>query len=756
MSLNKEKLAEARRKLREQSRKLREAEQLAGGSDGYGRHREDAAARSRAKSTAGREIGPLPKIVNSERRAKALASLRVYCETYKAEKFYLAWSEDQLTVIRILEQCAREGGLFAIAMMRGGGKTELCKAAIEWAILGGLHSYLMLIAANDKLAKRILRDIKRTFATNPLLLEDFPEVCFPLRRLGNINNRAAGQTLNGQPTLIIWTDDEIRLPTVAGSLSSGAMIQTVGLTGSVRGANETNSQGGSMRPTFVLIDDPQTRGSAGSITQTGDRSDTIMGDILGLVGPTDELAAVMPCTPIYPGDLACQYTDRGQHPEWQGVRMKMIYQFPKNLPKWQEYSDLKADAMRRSGVSEARRIGNQFYEVNRLEMDEGAAVAWPAQIRKGTLSAIQTAMDLYLRDPRNFMAEYNSEPEEEMQLDELKQLSEDDLEKKFNTIARRVVPRECNLLTAFVDIQAEILYWKVCAWSDKFGGAPIDYGTFPEQPHANFKASNPPKKLSDLFPLKTAIYSGLAKLIPWLLAQSYKPDGTDSGQTIRLCLIDARYETQQIHDFISRSPLKALLHASMGRGVRAGDKPMSEYNIDRGDRAGLNWIIEAKNRAKGLYVSFDANFWKSFVVSGLMAPPGSPGSIYLFGDKLHQHRLLVPQLLSEFRVQTAGRGRKLEEWKMRPGKTENHLFDALVGCAVAANVCGLQWSASGEPLLGSTEEKPIRLSELQRAKILQTDIPRVEVDEMPLNHLEIPEKAIKLSDLQRARKRHYS
>jgi hypothetical protein len=64
----------------------------------------------------------------------------------------------------------------------------------------------MLIAASDKLAKRILRDIKRTFATNPLLLEDFPEVCYPLRRLGNINNRAAGQTLTGSLTVFSYND----------------------------------------------------------------------------------------------------------------------------------------------------------------------------------------------------------------------------------------------------------------------------------------------------------------------------------------------------------------------------------------------------------------------------------------------------------------------------------------------------------------------------------------------------------------------
>jgi Terminase large subunit gpA, endonuclease domain len=674
----------------------------------YETKKEKAAQREREKSERGREIGPIPEVVNPERRAEALASLQTYCETYKRERFYLAWSDDQLAVIAILEQCAREGGLFAVAMMRGGGKTELCKATIEWVILSGLHSFAMLIAATDKLAKRILRDIKRTLATNPLLLEDFPEVCYPLKKLGNINHRAAGQTVNGEPTNIIWTDDEIRLPTIRNSLASGSMIQTVGLTGAFRGANEGDDKGGSMRPTFVLGDDLQTRSSAGSVTQTGDRSDTIMGDILGLVGPTDALSMVMPCTPIYPGDLACQFTDRNRHPEWQGIRMKMIYEFPKNMQKWREYEDLKNETLRRAGSKEARKVCNDFYIENRLEMDEGSRIGWEGRVTKGSVSAIQTAMDLYLRDPHNFMAEYNTDPEEDMQLVELKQLTEEDLAKKLNTLPRRVVPRNCNLLTAFVDVQQEILYWVVCAWDEKFGGAPIDYGTFPEQPHDNFRAADPPRKLSHMFPGKAAIYQGLNAFIPNMLAQSYQIEGSDLRLPMRLCLIDARYETQQVHDFISRSPLKTLLHASMGRGIKAGDRPMSEYTKQPGDRVGLNWIIELKNRAKGLYASFDANFWKSFVVNGLLAPPGVPASIYLFGDKIYQHRMLVQHLLSEYRVSTAGRGRKLEEWKNRPGQTENHFLDGCVGAAVAASIAGLQWSsatAAGMPVI--QEPKPV-------------------------------------------------
>lgn len=469
-----------------------------------------------------------------------------------------------------------------------------------------------------------------------------------------------------------------------------------------------------MRVTFVLIDDPQTRGSAGSVTQTDDRADTIMGDIMGLVGPLDQLSAVMPCTVIYPGDLASQFTDRVQHPEWQGERMKMLNAFPTNMKLWQEYWDVRAEAMRRGGNAHGRKAGNEFYEANREAMDEGAEVAWKGRVKKGDLSALQSAMNQYLTDPRNFMAECQNEPKVEQKTGELVQLTEEDLAKKMNTLDAGVVPRDCDLLTAFVDVQQEILYWKVCAFNGRFGGASIAYGTYPEQPHDNFKAGSPPVKLSSLFPGKFAIYGGLTKLIPDLLGRGYRRSGSESNMTVRLCLIDARYETQQIHDFIARSPLKALLHASMGRSVKAADRPMREYKVESGDRAGLNWIIEVKYRAKGLYVSFDANFWKNFVVDGFLTPAGAPDALYLFGDKIYHHRQLVHHLLSEYRIETAGRGRKLVEFKMRPGQTENHWLDGLAGCCLAASVCGLNPSPSGDPMPDDAN-KPIRLSDLQKS-----------------------------------------
>ena len=98
-----------------------------------------------------------------------------------------------------------------------------------------------------------------------------------------------------------------------------------------------------------------------------------------------------------------------------------------------------------------------------------------------------------------------------------------DLAGKLNGLPRGLVPRDCSRLTAFVDIQQEILFWTVCGWSDRFGGALVEYGTFPAQPIAVFTAANPPAKLSAAFPgrePRACIYAGLGELIPKIFANA--------------------------------------------------------------------------------------------------------------------------------------------------------------------------------------------------------------------------------------------
>ena len=103
------------------------------------------------------------------------------------------------------------------------------------------------------------------------LAEDFPEVSFPIGQLDGIANRCAGQLYHGERTRITWTNNEIVLPTIAGSKASGIVVRVAGITGRVRGMKYKRPDGRSVRPSLVIIDDPQTNESAGSLEQTRKR-----------------------------------------------------------------------------------------------------------------------------------------------------------------------------------------------------------------------------------------------------------------------------------------------------------------------------------------------------------------------------------------------------------------------------------------------------------------------------------------------------
>ncbi len=82
-------------------------------------------------------------------------------------------------------------------------------------------------------------------------------------------------------------------------------------------------------------------------------------------------------------------------------------------------------------------------------------------------------MNLRFRDPDAFAREYQNTPMTEAEDADL--LSIDQIQAKLSAYERGIVPPEANTLTAFVDVQGEILYYCVIAWrsSDFSGGTSI-------------------------------------------------------------------------------------------------------------------------------------------------------------------------------------------------------------------------------------------------------------------------------------------
>ncbi|WP_437226034.1 terminase gpA endonuclease subunit [Planctomicrobium sp. SH661] len=703
-------------------------------TESYEQHKDRAARRSAELSAAGRDIGDLPAIADPARRLNAATNFQFFCEAYFPQSFHLAWSDDHRKVLRKIEQAVLQGGLFAMAMPRGSGKTTICECACIWAVLNGHREFVCLIGSDEGHAMDMLESIKTELDANELLLADYPEVCHPIQSLDGIANRCNGQLYHGDRTHIGWTAKYIVLPTLqlrgwsqdetrgalirddGRALASGAIIKVAGITGRIRGMKFKRPDGKSVRPSLVVLDDPQTDESARSVSQCQQRESILAGAVLGLAGPGHKISGIMPCTVIRPGDMADRILNRDHHPSWQGERTKMVYAFPSETKLWDRYAELRAEGLRNEDGGAA---ATEFYAQHQEQMDAGAKIAWAERFNHDELSAIQHAMNLKLQDEAAFWAEYQNEPLPEVEVDE-NELTADQIAAKLNGLPKGRVPLGCQHLTMFIDVQQKLLFYVVCAWGEEFSGAVLDYGAWPDPQRAYFSLRDVTKTLSTVAEgtgLEGAIYAGLQALTDKQLSREWQ---REDGASLRIerCLVDANWgtSTDVVYQFCRQSPHAALLLPSHGRFVGASSLPFSDYKRRPGDRVGLNWRIPGVMGKRAVrHALFDTNFWKSFVFARLAVAIADKGSLSLFGQKPEPHRLFAEHLVAEYRVRTEGRGRTVDEWKPRPNQPDNHWLDCLVGCAVGASILGVNLSEHQNNVV---RVKPgrIKLSDLKRER----------------------------------------
>lgn len=693
----------------------------------YEARKERARQVQASQSAAGRDIGPIPAIANPERRAACRDSLRLFCETYNPEGFDMAWSPDHLRAIARMEEAATHGALFALAMPRGSGKTTLSRMAALWSLVYCLRRYVFVIGANAGKAQDTLEAIKTYIRFLPRFVADFPEIAAAAQALDGIANRAGGQLCQGKSTMIDWSKDRVVLPTVPPPRNwpadwplrgdgmvptSGSIIGVSGLTGDgIRGSLLTLTTGESIRPDFVLLDDPQTDESARSPSQNVNRERLVSGAVLGMAGPGKTISAVMPCTVIAKGDFVDRILDRTKHPMWRGERTKMLPAMPTDLAAWDRYFEVYHQCAQKEPPDYTE--ANEYYQANRKELDKGASASWPARKLDTEISAIQHAMNLYCRDRHAFFAEYQNEPVEEAADEDLP--TADEIAEKTLSLPRKTVPLWASHLTAFIDVQGNLLYWAVVAWGDGFTGHVVDYGAFPDQKRAYFTLREATRTLSSTYPnagQEGQWRAGLADLCTEILGKEWKREGGTTMQVER-CLIDAGYglSTETVYRFCRESAWSNVLRPSKGEGVGASNRPLTEKDPKQ-NRVGHHWYEPKTSFGKRALqnVIYDTNHWKSFVFARLAQPTGDPGAMTLFkGD----HRMFADQVCAEYRVRTEGRGRMVDEWKLRPGKPDNHFLDCIVGSAVAASTLGCRMHDHiASP--SSRNRRKLRLSDLQK------------------------------------------
>jgi hypothetical protein len=665
-------------------------------ADVFDRRGARSARFQRKASAAGRDIGPIPPIANAGRREAARLDFRAFCQSYLPQTFTLAWSPDHLRVIAAIEAAVLHGRLLAFAMPRGSGKTSLATAAALWALLTGHRSFVVIVGSDELAARRLLESVWTELEVNDDLLADYPEAALPIRALERSTQRCRGQLCGGENTRIEKTSAHFVLPTTAGSPSSGAVLRAVGIGGGLRGLTHKRSDGTTIRPSLVLVDDPATDEVAASPTQVAARLDVMRGAVLGLAGPGSTISGLCTLTVIRPGDLADQLLDRERHPAWHGERASLVYQWPTRDDLWGEYATLRRDGQRcGAGVDAA----TEFYRQHRAEMDEGAAVGWAERFNPDELSALQHAYNLRIdRGDAAFFSEYQNKPlVPELETPALDQTA---LRGRVIEVDRGIVPTDHTTLTLGIDVQAFGLFWLVASWGDSFGGNVVAYGSYPDQGQAMFSASGAKRTMADLHPggFEAVLAAALAQLAGQLLPRDWRrEDG--ATQRIAACVIDANWgnSTATVREFARRHPAAAMIFPAHGVGIGATSAPLNDGRRKAGERIGPGWRIG--NIGGQLGVRHDTNFWKTFLAARLTTTIGDAGALTFHrGD----HPLLIDHLSAERPVTVSARGRTVEQWMQLPGR-ENHLLDGLVMAAVGASIAGIV--APGAELVGRRRRK---------------------------------------------------
>lgn len=651
----------------------------------YQAHKDRVSKRQAAATLSHQNIGPPPACKDPARREACRLDFALALETYFRRPTWKPWSEAHKESFTTGQRVTLDGGKSVKAHPRGFAKTTVAEFLAIWAMLNNHRQFIAILGKNATSSEETLLSIKTEIETNELLYDDFPEIIHPVRELEGEGRRAPGQHIDGLRTQIVWRKRKIVLPTVKGSPVSGNVFRCCGLTASeVRGMRHKRPDGEILRPSMVIIDDPQDSKSALSPLQTGRLERLIMADVLGMAGRGREIAAFMLVTCQQPDDLAERMLLK---PDWQGERVSLVRAFPTAAARWDEYRGIKEEAERKKqGIEPA----TAFYLQHQSEMDAGADLTWPDMpISQGEASAVQNAMNLLYQDEPAFWSEQQNQPRPPKSAGELVQLDKGQLAERINQHERRLLPKNTSCLTVGVDVQKKLLYWVACAWSEGFGGAIVDYGVWPGQARTYFAMNDAAPTIQQATRINGedgSVYAALACLENELLGKPWNVDGGGTMHVSR-ALVDSGWLSHVVDRFCRESRQGAILQPSKGLPISASKSPIEEWPKREGEKRGLNWLIRATERRTRLLM-FDANAWKTHVCERLLVPMGERSALTLFGKEARQHALLLDHLTSEHRVETEGRGRRLEEWTLKPAR-ENHWWDALVMAAVAASERGI-------------------------------------------------------------------
>ncbi len=287
---------------------------------------------------------------------------------------------------RLTAMTTRRGTRLAVAAPRGHAKSTLVSLAyVLWCLLFQKEPFVLLVSATAEQAGKLLDHVKRQIETNPLLRSDFPHL---------VGSRAP------RP----WRKDSILIPSPpsAGSAipsegSAGSLLTSYSAGQNLRGARHERN-----RPTLIVCDDLEDKIQVASQEQRVKTSDWFASTLLKAGSPSTNVVVVG--TVLHHDALLANLMDPRLSPGWDRLGYRAIEK-PSAYPElWERWKRLYRGEDQREGLG-AIDAAQEFYDLHRERMDEGAVVLWPETY------SYRQLMEIRLREGESaFQAEFQNTP----------------------------------------------------------------------------------------------------------------------------------------------------------------------------------------------------------------------------------------------------------------------------------------------------------------------------------------------------------
>lgn len=187
---------------------------------------------------------------------------------------------------------------------------------------------------------------------------------------------------------------------------------------------------------------------------------------------------------------------------------------------------------------------------------------------------------------------------------------------------------------------------------------------------------------------KTAVIAqGVEFLVNDLAGRAWEVENEVGFLRLDRVFVDARYMHKAVEAALRRVPSTAA-KPSMGIGVTANTTPINNWPQRDGRKFGDYWFEDRPAKRAARTVTMDVNYWKCQVHDAFRMEVGDTGGLSFWGKHGETHRMFADHCNAES-VQFVSKKYEANEWESRPG-VDNHFFDCIVGCTVAASHVGIK------------------------------------------------------------------